>query len=158
MELQLNQPCSIELLFDKCTTGTSQYGEYYLYAVRNGDGATEYSFFASPEVHDKLKDLNKGSKATITKLAEQRGNKILTKYDVAIQQTTSVANVPEIKPMQDANGKVTGSDNFYELMLNSCKDAVRIQTELGGMMDAKSLAVTLFIARSKVLNGYGGQV
>ena len=157
MELQLNQPCSIELLFDKPTIGTSQYGEYYLYAVRNGDGSTEYSMFASPEVHEKLKDLNKGSKATITKLAEQRGNKILTKYEVAVQQAASVVNVAETNPVRDVNVKATGSDNFYELMLNSCKDAVRIQTELGGMMDAKSLAVTLFIARSRVsANGYGG--
>jgi len=34
-------------------------------------------------------------------------------------------------------------------MLQSYKDAMKIQTELGGMMDVKSLAVTLFIARSK---------
>ena len=42
------------------------------------------------------------------------------------------------------------NDNFYELMLTSCRDAVKIQNELGGLMDAKSLAVTLFIARSKI--------
>ena len=41
-------------------------------------------------------------------------------------------------------------DNYFELMLSSCRDAVKIQNELGGMMDAKSLAVTLFIARSKI--------
>jgi hypothetical protein len=35
-------------------------------------------------------------------------------------------------------------------MLTSCRDAVKIQNELGGLMDAKSLAVTLFIARSKI--------
>ena len=157
LELQLNQPCSIELLYDKPTIGTSQYGEYYLYAVRNGDCLTEYSMFASPEVHDKLKDLNKGCKAIITKLAEQRGNKILTKYDVAVQHTASVVNVAETKPAQPSNGNVIAGDNFYELMLNSCKDAVRISSELGGMMDAKSLAVTLFIARSRIsANGYGG--
>ena len=79
LELQLNQPCSIELLYDKPSIGSSQYGEYYLYAVRNGDGTTEYSLFAAPEVHDVLKDLKKGAKATITKFAEQKGNKILTK-------------------------------------------------------------------------------
>ena len=40
-------------------------------------------------------------------------------------------------------------------MLTSCRDAVKIQNELGGLMDAKSLAVTLFIARSKInQNGY----
>ena len=145
LELQLNQPCSIELLYDKPSIGSSQYGEYYLYAVRNGDGTTEYSMFASPEVHEVLKDLKKGAKAIITKLAEQKGNKILTKYDVAVQ------NMQEVIPT------VGNTDNFYEIMLASCKDAVRIQNELGGMFDSKSLGVTLFIARSRVsANGYGG--
>ena len=101
--------------------------------------------FASPEVHEVLKDLKKGAKAIITKLAEQKGNKILTKYDVAVQ------NMQEVIPT------VGNTDNFYEIMLASCKDAVRIQNELGGMFDSKSLGVTLFIARSRVsANGYGG--
>ena len=151
LELQLNQPCSIELLYDKPSIGSSQYGEYYLYAVRNGDGTTEYSLFASPEVHDVLKDLKKGAKATITKLAEQKGNKILTKYDVAVQKSAEMTSVVD-KPMNNGD-----SDNFYEIMLNSCKDAVRIQQELGGLMDAKSLAVTLFISRSRLpANSFGG--
>ena len=148
--MQLNQPCSIELLFDKPTTGTSQYGEYYLYAVRNGDGATEYSFFAPPEVHEQLKTLKKGDRATLCKLAEQRGSKIVTRFEVALEKST---------PLQTnliAGNNIT-TDNFYEIMLSSCKDAVRIQQELGGLMDAKSLAVTLFIARSRVpANGFGG--
>ena len=151
LELQLNFPTQIELLYDKPSIGSNQYGEYYLYAVRNGDGTTEYSLFAAPEVHEVLKDLKKGAKAIITKLAEQRGNKILTKYDVAVQNPQENISSFE-KPMN--GGSI---DNFFELMLNSCKDAVRIQNELGGMIDAKSLAVTLFIARSRVsANGYGG--
>ena len=145
LELQLNFPTQIELLYDKPSIGSNQYGEYYLYAVRNGDGTTEYSLFAAPEVHEVLKDLKKGAKAIITKLAEQKGNKILTKYDVAVQ------NMQEVIPT------VGNTDNFYEIMLASCKDAVRIQNELGGMFDSKSLGVTLFIARSRVsANGYGG--
>ena len=54
----------------------------------------------------------------------------------------------ESKQPEATNGNT--NDNFYELMLSSCKDAVKIQNELGGLMDAKSLAVTLFIARSKI--------
>jgi hypothetical protein len=46
--------------------------------------------------------------------------------------------------------KINGTDYFYDLMLTSCRDAVKIQNELGGLMDAKSLAVTLFIARFKI--------
>lgn len=139
MELVLNQATSLELLYDKPQIGNSQYGEYYLYAVRNGDGATEYSYFAPPEVHDKLKDFKRGTKITITKSAEQKGNKIVTRYD--INPEGAVSQVRE---------ESSNNDNYYELMLNSCKDAVKIQTELGGLMDAKSIAVTLFIARSKI--------
>ena len=140
LELQLNIPSSIELLYDKPTIGTSQYGEYYLYTVRNGDGATEYSFFADATVHNKLKDLKKGAKAVVTKIAEQKGSKLVVRYEVQTEEQ-SVTVVPP------------SSDGFYEQMLQSCKDAMKIQAELGGLMDPKSIAVTLFIARSKT-NGY----
>ncbi|MCE1187621.1 MAG: hypothetical protein LWX56_00650 [Ignavibacteria bacterium] len=145
----MNQPCSIELLFDKCQVGQSSYGEYYLYAVRNGDGQTEYSFFAPTEVHDKLKDLKKGDRAKLLKRAEQRGSKIITVYEVEVEKAE--------RPMAPVPNSVSvgQADNFYDLMLQSCKDAVKIQNELGGLMDAKSVAVTLFIARSRC-NGYGG--
>ncbi|MCE1168219.1 MAG: hypothetical protein LWX70_08990 [Sphingobacteriia bacterium] len=145
----MNQPCSVELLFDKCQVGQSSYGEYYLYAVRNGDGQTEYSFFAPTEVHDKLKDLKKGDRAKLLKRAEQRGSKIITVYEVEVEKAQQTVSAP---PLATGN-----TDNFYQLMLESCRDAVKIQNELGGLMDAKSVAVTLFIARSRVpANGYGG--
>ena len=139
------------MLYDDCVVGESKYGAYFLYAVRNGDGRTEYSFFAPEEVHSKLKDLRKGDKLEITKLAEQKGTKIITKYEVKpLPVTEPVSEIPEALPI-----KVSASnpiDRFYELMLLSCRDAVRIQTELGGLMDAKTVAVTLFIARSKTNN------
>ena len=119
--------------------GQSRFGEYYLYAVKNGTDQ-EYSFFAPAEVNEQIKTLRKGERFEITKLAEQKGTKIITKYDIKILPTT-------------INPQPTTNDNFYELMLTSCRDAVKIQNELGGLMDAKSLAVTLFIARSR-LNEY----
>ncbi|MFA6599295.1 MAG: hypothetical protein WCS69_16355 [Ignavibacteriaceae bacterium] len=137
------------MLYDKPTVGTSQYGEYYLYTVRNGDGATEYSFFADPTVHEKLKDLKKGAKAIVTKIAEQKGSKLVVRYEV---ETEGAKSSPQPSPIIPQT-----SDGFYEQMLQSCKDAMKIQAELGGMMDAKSLAVTLFIARSRIsANGCGG--
>ena len=145
----MNLPANLELLFDDPVVGQSQYGDYYLYAVKNGNG-TEYSFFAPSEVHDQIKSLGKGSKVTITKLAEQKGSKIITKYDIKVKE-------PEIPVLDKTIPPVVGNDNYYDIMLQSCRDAIKIQNELGGMMDAKSLAVTLFIARSKVNgNGLGG--
>ncbi|MBI2417426.1 MAG: hypothetical protein HYV28_05890 [Ignavibacteriales bacterium] len=138
------------MLFDQPTIGQSQYGEYYLYAVRNGDGQTEYSFFAPTEVHEHLKGLKKGDRAIITKLAEQKGSKIITRFEV-----TPERQAQQTKPPTVVNGSST-QDNFYEIMLGSCKDAIRIQNELGGMIDGKSLAVTLFIARSRGTGFNGG--
>ena len=145
LELELNKPCKLELLQDQCLIGTSRFGEYYLYNVRNGTGE-ELSFFPDKEVHEKLKELHRGDKIEICKRAEQKGSKILATFDVKVLQNS-------VESLGKANNK-TLDDNYYELMLSSCKDAVRIQNELGGLMDAKSLAVTLFIARSKI-NGNG---
>ncbi|MEB2296496.1 MAG: hypothetical protein OZ930_08245 [Ignavibacteria bacterium] len=141
LELELNKLVKIEILQDQPLIGTSRFGEYYLYNVRNGNGQ-EYSFFPDKEVHEKLKDLRKGDKVEICKRAEQKGTKIITSFDVKVLVDTAPPD-NSIK------------DNYYDLMLSSCRDAVRIQNELGGLMDAKSLAVTLFIARSKITpNGY----
>ncbi len=146
LELELNKPVKIEILQDQPLIGTSRFGEYYLYNVRNGNGQ-EYSFFPDKEILEKLKGLRKGDKVEICKKAEQKGSKIITSFDVKVQQNN-------IESLEKPNNK-TLDDNYYNLMLNSCRDAVRIQNELGGLMDAKSLAVTLFIARSKITpNGY----
>ncbi len=126
---------NLTLLFDEPMVGQSRFGEYFLYAVKNGTDQ-EYSFFAPAEVNEQIKTLKKGERFEITKLAEQKGTKIITKYD--------------IKLVPNTNPQPTNNDNFYKIMLSSCKDAVKIQNELGGMMDAKSIAVTLFIARSRL--------
>lgn len=156
--MQLNTPCLIELLADKPAIGKSAYGDYFLYSVRNGDGKTEQSYFAPSEVHEQLKSLKKGSKVSITKLAEQKGTKIVTHYDVRVLSGQSDEPTKQNNPSQnESENPIQESDNLFELMLLSCRDAVRIQQELGGLMDPKSIAVTLFIARSKV-NGFGGSI
>ncbi len=142
LELQLNQPTLIELLFDSPMIGQSQYGEFFLYSVRNGDGATEYSFFAPEEIHAILKEHKKGSKFTISKLAEQRGSKIITKYEVVPLQSAPAEPAPqkeESKPetaIQPVTEPPVAEDKYFAIMLNSCKDAIRIQSELGGMLDS----------------------
>jgi hypothetical protein len=129
--------------------GQSKYGDYFLYAVKNGTDE-EYSFFAPEEVHKEMSKLRKGDKISVTKLAEKKGTKVVIKYDVKVLSKGKAAD-EKSNSIQPTNGK----DNYYELMLNSCRDAIKIQNELGGMMDAKNLAVTLFIARTKI-NGSNG--
>jgi len=137
LELPINKPVEIELLYDEPITGKSQYGEYYMYAVKsNGE---EYTFFAPEEVHERLKGYSKGDKVLITKLAAQRGNRLVVTYDVSIQE--------EEQSSESAN---ECDDYLYELLLKSYRDALKIQQELNGMIDIEKAAITLFIARSKV--------
>lgn len=151
LELEINQPKEVQLLYEEPVTGKNQYGDYYLYAVKTEDG--EYSYFPPESVHEQLKHLRRGDKAVITKLAAQRGNKLITKYDVQpcnpsasaeSAPTTSENNISDIKNISSQD------DKYYTIMLNSYKDALRINNELNGMADASKIAVTLFIARSKV--------
>jgi hypothetical protein len=150
LDLKLNNPVVIELLFEEPVVGQSTYGDYYLYAVKQGNNE-EYNFFATEELHSQMKDLHKGNKVEITKLAEQKGSKIITKYD--------------LKVISNGNGKIVSDnepgavarDNYFDIMLASYLDAMRIQENLNGMIDVNKIAICLFIARSKVnANGLGG--
>ena len=143
LELELNRPVKVEILQDQPLIGTSRFGEYYLYSVRNGNGE-EYSFFPDKEVHEKLKDLKRGDRVEICKKAEQKNSKIITSYDVKILNNNS-SSIPT----------QSNKDNYFETMLSSYQDAQKIQEELNGMVDVNRIAITLFIARSKISpNGY----
>jgi len=135
---------SLELLFDEPMVGQSKYGSYNLYAVKNGTD-TEYSFFAPDDVHEKLKEMHKGDRFEITKTAEQKGTKIVTKHEVKL-----LAQPTQPSPSNNNIQK----DSYFEAMLSSYRDALKIQDELNGMVDVNRIAITLFIARSKI-NGNG---
>ena len=150
LELELNKPTHIEMLFDSPKIGESQYGMYYLYAVRNGDGQTEYSFFATDEVHEKLSGLVRGDSAVITKVAMQKGSKVVTSYDVEI-----APKQPSPKAEESSNPrKPSDSQNTYlQAMIASFEDALVIQERFNGMANVNQIAITLFIQRTKA-GGY----
>ena len=106
LALDLNRPVKIEILQDQPLIGTSRFGEYYLYNVRNGNGQ-EYSFFPDKEVHEKLKDLRKGDKVEICKKAEQKGSKIVTTFDLKVVQNS-------IDSPENASRKNI-DDNYYNI-------------------------------------------
>jgi hypothetical protein len=141
LELQINSPVNLQLLFDEPLTGESKFGEYYMYAVRNGE--QEYSFFAPLSVHDQLKDKPKGTKFQLTKTATQKGKKLVTDY--------------EIKLLDNGKQNETKSDEsenngYYEAMLQSYAEATKIQSQFSAV-NLNQCAVTLFIARTKT-NGF----
>jgi hypothetical protein len=91
-----------------------------------------------------LKGLHKGNKVEITKLAEQKGSKIITKYDLKVISNGNG------KKVSDNDAGTVARDNYFDTMLASYLDALRIQENLNGMVDVNKIAVCLFIARSKV--------
>ena len=140
LELELNKPCKLELLQDQCLIGTSRFGEYYLYNVRNG-GNEELSYFADKEVHEKLKILKRGDKVELCKKAEQKGSKIITSYEVKVLKNGAT------EPQNDKN---IITDNYFDVMFASYKDALQIQEKLGTMIDTTKITICLFIARTKI--------
>jgi len=142
------------MLADKPIIGESKWGPYYLYFVKNGTDQN-YSFFAPAEVDEIIRPLKKGNKFELTKIAKQNGSKINISYEVKVindEHLTGSVNQSQTdtyKSISEKDAPSQNEDNFFQLMMLSCRDAVKIQNELGGMMDAKSIAVTLFIARSR---------
>lgn len=149
LELQLNQPTEIELIYDDPVVGKSQYGDYFLYAVKTKE--SEFAFFAPEEIHQELQAYKKGDKVVVTKLAAQRGTKLITKYVVESngELIKEINPTPQENAQHDATEEIPKqTDHLYSIMLDCYKDAFQIQTDLNGMVDIEKIAITLFIARS----------
>jgi hypothetical protein len=150
LELPVNQPVNIELIYDEPVIGDNQYGQYYMYAVKSN--GSEFAFFAPLEVHNELKNLRHSETAVITKLAAQRGSKLITKYVVESKSARKdePITVQEVNSVADESKTLNKrTDKYFEIMLSSYQDALLIQEELNGMVDVTRIAITLFIARSK---------
>jgi hypothetical protein len=130
----------MEMLFDQPIIGQSTYGDYFLYSVRNGDGM-EYSYFAPPEVHEKLKDLKKGDIVLINKKVMQKGKKVVTDYEIT--------PVQRMINQQDSNTELNNDSVYFQAMVDSFEEALRIQEKFNGMANVNQIAITLFIQRTK---------
>lgn len=153
LELELNQPKEITLLYDEPVTGKSAYGTYNLYAVESE--GREYSFFAPDEVHEKIKNLSKGDRAIITKVAKSDRGRVSSGYKILLPDNGHKQPV-HIKEAVNEVMESVKKDRLYDIMLASLQDAVDIANTLGGMVDANRIGITLFIARSKTNSSYGG--
>lgn len=150
--LHTNHPTEITLLHDDPKTGSSSLGNYNLYIVKVGN--EEFSFFADDIVHSKIKNLKKGDCALITKIVKKNGSKLVTNYDVVCkprikQQLGAAESKSEISD-NSAAATSDSIDKYFNIMLDSYSDALKIQAELNGFVDVSRVAITLFIARSKM--------
>ena len=155
LELQVNNPVEIELVYDDPVTGENQYGEYFLYAVKTSDGS-EYAFFPPREVHEALKDLRAGDKALVTKIAAQRGSRIVSKYDVSVNGKSATKVDSADKKEASSSKEVITGDNYYNAMLQSLKDGLNLSEEINGLSldHIIRISLSLFIQRTKNGNGH----
>ncbi|MDX9759087.1 MAG: hypothetical protein RBU27_08005 [Bacteroidota bacterium] len=158
LELPVNQPITLQLLFDNPLTGQNRYGDYFLYAFVDPSTGEEYSFFApSPDVHEQLSHFNAGDNVTLLKSAKQNGRKILTEYSVTPANGGPLKSFLHDAPPVNGNGKAAtpnkSSDAFFQILESCYADAIKLQERFNGMVDVNRLAITLFIARSKT-NGH----
>ena len=144
LELPINQSLNLQLLFDEPLVGESKFGEYYMYAVKNGEQEQEFSFFAPLSVHEQLKNKPKGTKFQLTKTATQRGKKLITDFEIKFLDN-GIKKEKNAEPKSEENG-------YYEAMLKSYAEATKIQNKFSAV-NLNQCAVTLFIARTKT-NGF----
>lgn len=137
LELQVNRPTEIELLYDECVSGQNQYGAYYLYAVKSE--GHEYSFFPPESLHKSLEQYKRGDRVRITRLSAFRGDKLVSTYDTQ----------PAGSAQSEEESKAEARDNLSDIMLQCYKDAININFEINGLGDIDKIAVTLYISRSK---------
>ena len=141
LELQINSPVNLQLLFSDPIIGENSYGSFYCYAVKSDDDV-EYSFFAPLKIHNELSKKNKGDKFQITKTATQKGKKLVQDYKLLFQD-----NGKEVKQ------KLNNSNNYYfDEMKKSFEDATNLQKIFNGL-NLNTVAISLFISRTKQSNG-----
>ena len=138
LDLQINSPIILQLLFDEPIIGESKFGEYYMYAVKNGNDNSEYSFFAPLSVHEQLKGKPKGTKFQLTKTATEKNKKLVTDFEVKFLDN-GIKKEKEAVPKSEENG-------YYEAMLKSYEDASKIQQKYSAV-NLNQCAVSIFIAR-----------
>ena len=114
LEIQINSPVNLQLLFDEPLVGESKFGEYYMYAVKNGE--EEYSFFAPLSVHEQLKGKSKkGTEFQITKTATQKGKKLVTDYKNKGVAVVAISPNDPLAVRLDELGYSDVSDSFEEM-------------------------------------------
>ena len=145
LDLQINSPINLSLLFDDPIVGESKFGEYYMYGVKNGQD--EYSFFAPLSVHEQLKDKPKGTKFQLTRTASQRGKKLVTDFEIKFLDN----GIKKENDVKDKNDET----EFFQLMLRCYSDATKLQAQYNST-NINQVAITLFIAsvRTNGFNNY----
>lgn len=144
LDLLLDKPIKLSLLKDKPYVGNNNYGEFYLYSVKDSDGI-EYSYFATADVHELIQQhkMKTGSSFILKKVASMNGKKMVPKIEFSI--------IGEPEPMHQTPPSL-GSDNLKEILLQCLVDAAEVVKSAGIQFsndELQKLATTLFIQRAR---------
>lgn len=148
LELILNKPYRLKLLYDQPLTGDTPYNrDYYLYAVEDIITSTEYCFFPTEEVHQSLKALQQGDEFVIVKKALEKGSRLVTEYEVTKLDSNS----------QEASnrGSVAAVDNWglKALMVGCIREANEVVQQCKDIaVDKTAIALKLFEHKVKGIN------
>jgi hypothetical protein len=154
LELLLNQTVTLTLMKDKPYTGESSYGPYFLYQVKDQAGA-EYSFFAPAEIHQQILEagLKAGDSFQLAKKAVQNGKRVSARLEFEALNKNAIVQVVQPPNPDDVPFDVP-HDGFKQLMQRCVQEAVEIVKEVNTIPwqpeDARAIALTMFIQRSKV--------
>lgn len=152
LDLQVNIPATIKLLMDKPVTGSNAYGNWYLFGVEYE--GQEYSFFATEDVATFAEEnsLRKGDTIKVTKTFVKVGKKNQTSYQLEI-----VSKGQQGHPASNGNKQVVTNGNGqaedYKVMHDCLAQGIKLQQDLGSVIDVNRIAITLFITRTKAKNG-----
>ncbi len=156
LDLQVNIPATITLLMDKPVTGSNAYGNWYLFGVEHE--GQEYSFFATEDVARFAEEnkLRKGDSIKVTKTFVKVGKKNQTSYQLEIISKVHPSSNGNGKTELNGNGHATGNSHTlddYKVMHDCLAQGIKLQQDLGSVIDVNRIAITLFITRTKAKNG-----
>lgn len=154
LDLQVNIPATIKLLMDKPVTGSNSYGNWYLFGVEFE--GQEYSFFATEDVAKfaEVNNLRKGDTVKVTKTLIKNGRRNQTAYELEIiNKNHPSANGNGQTAVINGNGHSNGISEEYKIMRDCLAQGIKLQQDLGSVIDVNRIAITLFITRTKSKNG-----
>lgn len=151
LELQINLPMQLELIYDTPITGENKYGAYYCYSFRDSKGE-EFSFFAPEKIHNVLRDQVKGAKIKLVKTAVEKNKKLIQDYEIEVLSNGKKNGKATDPTPEQKSAELTHLD----IMKQCFTDATEIQKEFNSV-NLNQIAVTLYISRTK-MNGNGGLI
>jgi hypothetical protein len=145
--VEFGQSKRLRLLRNEPITGSNNYGPYYLYPVVTEAGIEE-SFFAPEPLHTIIQEhkLRAGDEFILSRV--QNGKPGSSKLELSLVSAATSSSQP-----------ADSSDNLRETLLKCVRDASSIVQEVKEEVafrveDLRSLSLTLFIARTKLGNGF----